>query len=154
MKKSTIAWLLVFVSLSVVCLGGLTYLAHFGPLGVRAGDDVMCSELIQTNGPNFCIIAHRTGELIDAYHVFLYRIEQNGETYKYVLGYEDSFWWGSSLLPSEAGHEIEIRAFGKLVARYVFDTGSVMCVGENYPPEHGQKISNDAVQKLLSRQKR
>ncbi len=69
------------MTLSFIGMVVLTYLGHYGPVGVKAGDYVMCSELAGTNGQKFCVIARRTGELIDAYHVFLYRIERNGELY-------------------------------------------------------------------------
>ncbi|MBI3849269.1 MAG: hypothetical protein HY298_03105 [Verrucomicrobia bacterium] len=145
MKIGTIGVLALLLILSLVRLG------HWGPIGVKAGDDVLCSKLTLTNGQKFCVVAHRTGEVIDAYHVFLYRVEPSGDCYKFTLGDEDSFWWGCSLRPAKAGGEIEIRAFGQLVAKYVPSKDSVVCLDEKRPPENGRKTSSAVVEKLLSR---
>ena len=124
---------------------------HFGPIGIRAGDDVVCSRLTMADGSSLYLVAHRTGQLIDAYQVFLYRIESSHYTYEYRLGNEDSFWWGSSLRKVGAEGTVEIRSFWQPVAKYVQNTGTLEWLHEKRPPDHGRNIGyDDRVKRILS----
>ncbi len=124
------------------------YFFHFGPLGVGSGDDVLCAELSLTNGSKLCVVAHRTGEFIDAYHVTLYLIEVNGEVLSYNLGDEDSFWWATSLRLGVDKKEIEIRSFGQFVAKYLIAEKSVAWADGKLPSEYGRRGGDAIVRKL------
>jgi len=136
---------LVLLSLSFV--GG--WMWHFGPLGTIRGEKVLCARLSATNGSQFLVIAERTGEAIDAYHTFLYRISGDGFVNRYTLGYEDSFWWGCSLKQSESPGDIDITDFGRTVAMYRKMSDKVIWITGEYPTEGGLSVSTEEIKEFL-----
>jgi hypothetical protein len=140
---------LVLLSLSFVGI----WVWHFGPLGTAKGEKVLCARLSVTNGSQFLVVAERTGEAIDAYHTFLYRIPGDGSVYRYALGYEDSFWWGCSLKQSETPGDINIIDFGRTVARYRKMNDEIIWITGEYPSERGMSVSTAEIKMFLSETK-
>lgn len=119
-----------FVSLfamfiSVVVTLSLALLFHFGPLGIKSGDDRMLASAKLADASSVFIIAHRTGHFIDAYEVTLYRVSSPNDIYINWLGYEDGYWWGCNLKFGVKSNILEIHAFGRLMAEYDISTGNV-----------------------------
>lgn len=104
----------------------LALVVHFGPPAAWIRRDRILSAVTATNGATLCVVAHRTGHPIDAYEVNLYRIERNGDTFRYYLGNEESYWWGCSLGTVGQPAQVEIRCFWHPVAAYSFEADEVM----------------------------
>src|SRR5205807_10590244 len=83
-------------------------LFHLGPLGIRPGNERVLARLTLTNGSTFAVVALRNRDLLEAYTVNLYRLDRNGGTQRYLLGFEESYWWGCALRLSNNQREIEI----------------------------------------------
>lgn len=127
-------------------------LFHLGPFGIRPGDERLLARLALTNGSTFVVMTRRNEDLIEAYTVRLYSIDAKGRTAQYLLAFEDSYWWGCSLRLSRDGREVEVRAEGRLEARYSFDKRSVIWE-DHLPPQDGEWDQSGHVQKLLAAMK-
>jgi len=103
----------------------LALLYQFGPPGIKTGEDRILSSTVLSNGSRIYVVAHRTGHLIDAYEVSLYRVDQSTNVFVCFLGHQEAFWWGSSLQASSSSDVVEIRAFWQMVANYSVSNGSV-----------------------------
>lgn len=137
---------------SVLFLLGLATgirLLYLGPLGIRAGDERVLARLTITNGLTFVVVAHRNESAIEAYTVHLYRVNDDGRTAKYLLAFEDSYWWRCSLHLSHDGREVEVSWAGQLAARYSFDKESVIWA-DHVAPQHGELDQSGRVQQLLA----
>ena len=122
---------------------------HLGPFGIRLGDERVLAQLTFTNGPTFAVVARRNDNLVEAYTVKLYRLDANGLTTQYLLGFEDSYWWACSLRLSGNRRDIEVRADGASAARYSLDKGFVTWV-DGLPPQEGGTDNSGHIQKLLA----
>jgi hypothetical protein len=127
-------------------------LFYLGPFGIRPGDERMLARLSTTNGSTFVVMACRNESCIEAYTVHLYRVDADGRTAKYLLAFEDSYWWGCSLHLSADGRGVEVRAGGQLAGRYSFDKGSMIWV-DHLAPQDGEWDQSGHIQKLLSAMK-
>lgn len=113
----------VFIFLAVFFSFALFF--HFGPLGIKAGDDLVLASAKLSDASRVFIMAHRTGHLIDAYEVTLYRVSPtNGITINW-LGYEDGYWWRCGLSYGNNSNILEIHAFGGLMAEYDITSGDI-----------------------------
>ena len=124
-------------------------LFHLGPLGIRPGNERVLARLTLTNGSTFAVVARRNDNLIEAYTVNLYRLDTNGVTVRYLLGFEDSYWWGCVLRLSANQREIEVRADGQPTARYSLDDVLVTWV-DGLPPPRGWTDNSGHVEKMLT----
>jgi len=140
---------LITVLAVLMTLGVGVRLFHLGPFGIHPGDDILLSQLSLTNGSRFFVVAHRTENLIDAYEVTFYRVDQNGDTFAYYLAHEDSFWWGCTLRPAKDSREIEIGADGAMAARYLPDQDAVM-LADKEDPYFGNKTDSYRLRRLLA----
>jgi hypothetical protein len=125
---------------SVLLLIAALLLFHFGPLGIRAGDDCILSSTVLTNGSRLFLVAHRTGHPIDAYEVSLFRVDQNTNVFVSWLGYEDGYWWGGALLPEWSGDKVKIQVFGGTIGVYSVPNGSVSWLGGGITNIRSHKI--------------
>lgn len=101
-------------------------LFHFGPPGIKAGEDRILSSLLLTNGSKLFLVAHRTGHAIDAYEVSLFRVDDMTNVFVSWLGYEDGYWWGGALSPEFSKNSVKIKVFGGTVATYSLSNDSVI----------------------------
>lgn len=116
--------LLIAFGAPALLIGGCA-LFHFGPPGIKAGEDRILSSLTLTNGSKLFLVAHRTGHPIEAYKVSLFRVEPDKSVFVNWLGFEDGYWWGASLSDNPATGKVQIRAFGGLIGEYSVAAGSV-----------------------------
>jgi hypothetical protein len=151
MKRSSFATLAIVLSLIALPLG--LRLFHLGPFGIRPGDDILLSRMTLANGAQLFVVGHRTAHFIDAYEVTLYRVEANGDAFRYYLGHEESYWWACSIRPATSSGAIEIRADGQVVARYRPHEDVVLITDGHHPPQQATSIKGDSVRRLLSRAK-
>jgi|SRR5215471_11727119 len=133
----------------LLLLGTGIRLFHLGPFGIRPGDERVLTRLTLTNGATFAVVARRNDNIIEAYTVNLYRIDADGTTTWYLLGFKDSYWWKCSLRLSADRQVIQVRADGQAVARYSFDRGFVTWI-DGLPAQSGWQDNSGHVQKLLA----
>src|SRR5262249_60624719 len=114
--KRALKWVAILAGLIGLPVG--VRLFHLGPFGIHPGDLRALARVTLPNGVRLCVIAHRTQSLTEPYVVTLYRTEANGDVFTYSMGYEDSFWWGCSIRPSEIPSVLHIRADGSVAAVY------------------------------------
>jgi len=94
-------------------------LFHLGPFRIHPGDNLLLAHLSFTNGPEFFVIGHRNESAGEPYTVNLYKVETDWQTSRYLMAFEDSYWWGCSINSNTTSGEIEIRADGEVAARYL-----------------------------------
>ena len=121
--------LLFFLGLVLLLILSLL-LFHFGPPGIKHGEDRILSSIGLTNGSKLFLVAHRTGHPIDAYEVSLFRVESDRSVFVNWLGFEDGYWWGASLVAESAAGKVKIRAFGGVIGEYSVMDGSVKLAGK------------------------
>jgi hypothetical protein len=139
-------------ALFVLGLAAGIRLLCLGPFGIRPADERVLAQLTTTNGPTFVVVAHRNESAIEAYTVHLYRINDDGRTAKYLVAFEDSYWWDCSLHLSHDGREVEVSWAGQLAARYSFDKQSVIWA-DHVAPQDGEWDQSGRVQKLVATMK-
>ena len=122
--KHPVGWGVALVA-GIALLAAVILLFHFGPPGIKAGEDRILSSTLLTNGSRPFLVAHRTGHPIDAYEVSLFRVDQSTNVFVNWLGHEDGYWWWASLVAGPAGDKVRIRAFGTILAVYSVADGSV-----------------------------
>jgi hypothetical protein len=108
----------------------LAYFFHFGPPGIKIGDDRVLASTNLADGSKVLIVLHRNKNPIEAYEVTLYRVWADNNISLNWLGYEDGYWWGCHLKPGKTD-TLEIHAFGGLLAQYVISTGAVYWSGSS-----------------------
>ena len=104
---------------------GLVLLLHFGPPGIKAGEDRILGSTVLTGSNKLFLVAHRTGHPIDAYEVSLFRVDSETNVFVSWLGYEDGYWWGSSLHAETNGDKLDIEAFWQIVGTYSLSDGLI-----------------------------
>jgi hypothetical protein len=147
-KRKIVIAAVVIASIAVLPFS--LYVCHLGPLGIKPGDDVLCSQLELPTGTKLYVIATRNPDWGEPYTVNLYRVETNQDTYAYRLGDEDSFWWGSSLRFNGDKTLVEIRSFGQYVAKYTVGDKTVVEFERNSAPNYGHFTTDTIVRKALT----
>jgi hypothetical protein len=142
--------LLFGLGVTVLLIGGCA-LFHFGPPGLKAGDNRVLSTLTLTNGSKLFLVARRTGHPIEAYEVSLFRVESDKSVFVNWLGFEDGYWWGASLSDNPTTGKVKIRAFGGLIGEYSVSAGSVRFTDKK-EPEPGFKIDGVSVKYPIPRE--
>jgi hypothetical protein len=147
MKRHLILSITIPVAL-VVMLSCLRLL-HMGPRKLKPGDNVLLAKLLSGNGPTFLVIGHRTQYATEPFEVVLYKIGLDKRISSYYLAFEESFWWNCSIKSNLRSGEIEIRADGCVVARYLPSVDQVVSTAYKIPIGP-QSVPSSELDKLLS----
>ena len=110
--------------LASLLLTPLVWFYQMGPPTISAGADKLLASTSLANGDTLFLVAHKTGDFVEAYEVSLYRVDETTNVFVAFLGHEEPFWWGASLRPSAVPDKIEIRAFWEIEAVYSIADGS------------------------------
>ena len=135
---------LLIASVGLLGLILVALVAHFGPPGIKAGEDRILSKMLLADGRRLFIVAHRTAHLVDAYEVSLYRVDQATNFFVCFLGHEEGFWWGCSML-KESSSNIVIHAYWRKIARYSLDDGTLVWTEKGRGDSPTYKIDGDKV---------
>lgn len=135
---------LVLSPIALVVLIFVIAIAHFGPPGIKAGEDQVLSSMCLANGRKLFIVAHRTDSPFDAYEVSLYQVDQATNVFVCFLGHEESFWWGCSMR-SESASNVTIRAYWRKVADYSLSDGTLFWTDKSRGDFPTYKIDGDKV---------
>jgi len=147
MKRALSAAFLIPIGLVVVIL--TVTLFHLGPLNIRPGDRFVLAHLSLKGGTEFFAVGHRTEFLTEPYEVTLYKVEPDRSTSLYYLAFEDSYWWNCSIRSNELSREIEVRADGGVVARYL--PGKNLVISDAYKvPSPAYEVKYWQLEQLLA----
>jgi hypothetical protein len=127
-------------SIALIVIISLILLFHFGPPGISSGEDRILSSLKLTNDNRLYLVAHRTGDFIDAYKVSLVRVDRDTNVFVSWLGHEDGYWWNASLVPDVTAEEVTIRAFGFDFGVYRLSDGIFRWAEEDRKPIPSHRI--------------
>ncbi|HSU57103.1 MAG TPA: hypothetical protein VLT36_23885 [Candidatus Dormibacteraeota bacterium] len=147
------ALLMIAIPCGLAMLLSGIWLFHLGPFSIHPGDNLLLAHLSFTNGPEFFVIGHRNESAVEPYTINLYKVETDRRTSRYLMAFEDSYWWGCSIKSNTASGEIEIRAGGGVAARYL--PGKDLLMSESLKvaqPAHSVHFGE--LQDLLKRSKR
>jgi len=148
-RRSLFIWVPVFLTIPMMIAIVSLRIWYLGPFGIHPGDLRVRAQMAQPSGERFFVVARRTERLVDAYEVFLCKVETNGEMFKYQLASDDSFWWRCSLRPTAQKNEVEIHLNSQLIGKYSYSQDAVV-KARGKIPIYATKTSSAALEKALS----
>jgi hypothetical protein len=136
---------IILICLGVVLIGLPVF--HLGPsLHLRKGGQVMHSTVLP-DGSRLILAQKANENWIEAFTVSLYRVYPDGKVHRWLIGFEESYWW-LGRLRARTSNVVEIQSLGFSLCRYDLTTGLLTWNDNYHPPQSSNRA--DSVNKPSS----